>query len=298
MSPYRSLTPWSPGLLRSGALFDGDDHLLHVTSTRVQHEYQRFPYAEIRSLTLTHRPLWTTSRILWLAAQAILFLLAVFTGHFFLAVFPILCFFLILPHIIGGQRCRARLLTLSGEWTLLGLSTKRAADQALPQIIDRIQAAQADLPAVPHGLPLVTPSTAPIVSSNPRALWFALSATLLLAVFSTATFSRLPNSRAALFSLQCLLFPTTLLLAIALWNRARRYQIFPPILIVVTVLDTLLHIVYVALEFRRPTFSLDLAQFTLLLQSWQNVLLAVALGWRIFGAALAAWIGYSSKDPA
>ena len=298
MSPYRPLTSWSPGVLRSGALYDGDDHLLHVISTRVQHEYQRFPYAEIRSVTLTHQPFWTDTRIIWLAGQAILFLLLVLTSHFLNAILPLLGLLLGLPSILAGPRCRARLLTLSGEWTLLGLSTKRAADQALPHILSRIQSAQSDLPTVPHSLPLITPGTAPIVSSSPRALWFALSATLLLAVITTVSFSRLPNARDALLSLQLFLFPTTLFIAIALWTRATRHQIVPPILIVVTVLDTLLHLVYVALEFRRPTFSLDLAQLTLQLQSWQNVLLAVAIGWRLFAAALAAWIGYSAKDAA
>lgn len=298
MSLYRPLTPWSPGLLRSGALYDGDDHLLHVTSTRVQHQYQRFPYAEIRSLTLTHLPLWTTSRILWLAASALLFLLALFTGRFALTALPLLSLLLILPSIIRGQRYRARLLTLSGEWTLLALSSKRAADQAVPQVLARIQAAQADLPAIPNSLPLITPSADPLASSHPRTLWYVLSGTLLLAALVTTLSVLFSAVREAIFTLQFLLFPTTLFLALALWSRTRHYQAVPPILVVVTILDTLLHLVYVALAFRGPTFSLEFAQLTLQFYNWKSALLATAIGWRLFAAALAGWIGYSAKDPA
>ena len=298
MSLYRPLTPWSPGLLRSGALYDGDDHLLHVTSTRVQHQYQRFPYAEIRSLTLTHLPLWTTSRILWLAASALLFLLALFTGRFALTALPLLSLLLILPSIIRGQRYRARLLTLSGEWTLLALSSKRAAEQAVPQVLARIQAAQADLPAIPNSLPLITPSADPLASSHPRTLWYVLSGTLLLAALVTTLSVLFSAVREAIFTLQFLLFPTTLFLALALWSRTRHYQAVPPILVVVTILDTLLHLVYVALAFRGPTFSLEFAQLTLQFYNWKSALLATAIGWRLFAAALAGWIGYSAKDPA
>ena len=298
MSLYRPLTPWSPGLLRSGALFDGDDHLLHVTSTRVQHQYQRFPYAEIRSLTLTHLPLWTTSRILWLAASALLFLLALFTGRFALTALPLLSLLLILPSIIRGQRYRARLLTLSGEWTLLALSSKRAADQAVPQVLARIQAAQADLPAIPNALPLITPSADPLASSHPRTLWYVLSGTLILAALVTALSVLFSAVREAIFTLQFLLFPTTLFLALALWSRTRHYQAVPPILVVVTILDALLHLAYVALAFRGPTFSLEFAQLTLQFYNWKSALLATAIGWRLFAAALAGWIGYSAKDPA
>ncbi len=298
MSPYRPLTPWSPGVLRSGALYDGDDHLLHVTSTRVQQEYQRFPYAEIRSLTLTHLPLWTTPRIVWLAASALLFLLALLTGRFVFTALPLLSLLASLPSLIRGQRCRARLLTLSGEWTLLALSTKRATDQALPHILGRVQAAQAGLPTVPNSLPPITPSSAPDLSSHSRTLWYTLSATLLVTALSTVLSARFTGAREVLITLQIFLFPTTLLLAIALWSRARVYQVVPPILIVITILDALLHLVYVALEFRRPTFSLELAQLTLQFENWRNVLLAVAIGWRLFAAALAGWIGYSAEDPA
>ena len=299
MSPYRPLTPWSPGVLRSGALYDGDDHLLHVTSSRVQHEYQRFPYAEIRSLTLTHLPLWTPDRIIWLAASALSFLLALLTGRFGFTALPLLSLLAILPSLIRGQRCRARLLTLSGEWALLALSTKRAADQALPQILGRVQAAQAGLPAVAqNGLPPINPGAVPVVSTHPSALWYALSATLLFTALSTVLSARFAGAREVLITLQIFLFPTTLFLAIALWSRARRYQVVPPILIVVTILDTLLHLVYVALEFRRPTFSLELAQLTLQFENWRKFLLAVAIGWRLFTAALAGWIGYSSEDKA
>lgn len=298
MSLYRPLTPWSPGLLRSGALYDGDDHLLHVTSTRVQHEYQRFPYAEIRSLTLTHLPLWTTSRILWLAASALLFLLALFTGRFALTALPLLSLLLILPSIIRGQRCRARLLTLSGEWTLLALSTKNAASQALPQILSRVQDAQNELPAIPIGLPLFTPSAAPVVSSHPRNLWYTLSATLIFTALATVLSVRFGAARDALLTLQLFLFPTTLFVALALWSRTRRYQAIPPILVVVTILDALLHLAYVALAFRGPTFSLEFAQLTLQFYNWKSALLATAIGWRLFAAALAGWIGYSAKDPA
>ncbi|MCX6604406.1 MAG: hypothetical protein NTV52_12525 [Acidobacteria bacterium] len=298
MSPYRPLTPWSPGLLRSGALYDGDDHLLHVTSSRVQHEYQRFPYSEIRSLTLTHLPLWSTPRIVWLAVSALLFLLALVTGRFGFTALPLLSLLAILPSIIRGQRCRARLLTLAGEWTLPALSTKRAADQAVPQILARIQAAQADLPAIPSGLPVITPNAAPVVASHPANLWYALSATLIFTALSIVLTARFGGARDALLTLQLFLFPTTLLLAIALWSRARRYQIVPPVLVVVTILDVLLNLVYIALEFRGPTFSLELAQLTLQFQNWKNALLAAAIGWRIFAAALAAWIGHSAEDPA
>ena len=298
MSLYRPLTPWSPGLLRSGALYDGDDHLLHVTSTRVQHQYQRFPYAEIRSLTLTHLPLWTTSRILWLAASALLFLLALFTGRFALTALPLLCLLLILPSIIRGQRCRARLLTLSGEWTLLALSTKNAASQALPQILSHVQDAQNDLPAIPIGLPLFTPSAAPVVSSHPRNLWYTLSATLIFTALATVLSVRFDGARDALLTLQLFLFPTTLFVALALCSRTRHYQAVPPILVVVTILDALLHLAYVALAFRGPTFSLEFAQLTLQFYNWKSALLATAIGWRLFAAALAGWIGYSAKDPA
>lgn len=298
MSLYRPLTPWSPGLLRSGALYDGDDHLLHVTSTRVQHQYQRFPYAEIRSLTLTHLPLWTTSRILWLAASALLFLLALFTGRFALTALPLLCLLLILPSIIRGQRCRARLLTLSGEWTLLALSTKNAASQALPQILSHVQDAQNDLPAIPIGLPLFTPSAAPVVSSHPRNLWYTLSATLIFTALATVLSVRFDGARDALLTLQLFLFPTTLFVALALWSHTHHYQAVPPILVVVTILDALLHLAYVALAFRGPTFSLEFAQLTLQFYNWKSALLATAIGWRLFAAALAGWIGYSAKDPA
>jgi len=285
-------------VLRSGALYDGDDHLLHVTSTRVQHEYQRFPYAEIRSLTLTRLPLWTIPRILWLAASALLFLLAMFTGRFGFTAVPLLSLLAILPSVIRGQRCRARLLTLSGEWTLLALSTKRAADQALPQILGRVQAAQTDLPAIPNGPPLITPSEVPVVPTHPTALWYTLSATLLFTALSTVLSVRFAGAREALITLQLLLFPTTLFLAIALWSRTRRYQVVPPILVLIAILDTLFHLVYFGVELRPPTSSLELAQLTLLSQDWRNVLLALAIGWRLFATALAAWIGYSAKDQA
>lgn len=299
MSAYRPIGRWSPGLLRSGALFDGGDHLLHVTSSHVQHSYQRFPYAEIRALTLTSQPLWTTARIAWLVSSALFLFFATLSGspalRIVLALLPACALAFGVWSLLQGPRCHVRLISLSGDWPLLAVSTLRAANETLPVIRAQVQAAQSNLP-VPDGLPALTPAPEQTPYQHPANLWYALSGTLLVGALLLIAYTRIEAVRTPLLTLAVLLFPTLLLIAAALWNRTRRFQAVAAAVLVATVVDGLITLIAVLIDSRLPTFLFSTAQLILQFKNNQPLLLAAAVAWRLFAAALTAWIARQNQE--
>jgi len=76
----------------------------------------------------------------------------------------------------------------------------------------------------------------------------------------------------------------------------RRYEAVAAALVAAMVLDLLLFLFFLLLEWRRPTFSLTLAELTLAAQQWQKVALAAAIGWRVVGAAAAGWVAQQGGE--
>jgi hypothetical protein len=300
MSEYRRLTTaWSPGWLRSATLFDGGDHLLQVTSLRVQHEYQRFPYAEIRAITVTETPLWTPGRVVRLLAFLILFLLAMLPSllalRVALAVVPGTLLLLQLWSLLQGRRCEARLISLSGEWPLRGVGTMRAVAEAVPQIVAKVQAAQAGL-AQPAVMPALAPGKVETPYRHPRELGWTVAATLILSALLIVVYTLRPDARTEIWNVAMFLVPGALTMAIAWWRMLQRFQTVAAAVVAATVVDLLLFCFFLLLEWRRPTFSLTLAQITLAAQQWQAVAVAAAIGWRVVAAAAVGWVAQQGGE--
>lgn len=294
MSEYRKLTGWSPGWVRSAALYDGGDHLLQVTSLRVQHEYQRFPYAEIRAITVTEAPLWTTGRVVRLLVFTLLLLLAMLPANvgarIVLGVIPAVLLILQVWSLAQGRRCVARLISLSGEWPLRGLGTMRAVAEAVPQILERVQAAQAGLPRQ-AAMPVLQPGQAEKTHQHPRDLGWVLAATLLLSALLIVVYAAVQKeARGEIWNIAMFLAPGALAIGVAWWRRLARYRAVAAALVAAMGVDLLLFGVYLLLEWRPPTFSLTLAELTLAAQGLQKILLSAAIGWRVVGAAVAGWV--------
>jgi len=299
VSEYRMLTGWSPGWLRSAALYDGGDHLLQVTSLRVQHEYQRFPYAEMRAITVAEAPLWTTGRIVRLLVFTLLLVLAMLPAQVgvrvALAFLPATLLILQLWSLAQGKRCVARVISLSGEWPLRGLGTMRAAAEAVPQILTRVQEAQAGL-ARPAVMPTLVPGKAEKAYRHPRELGWAVAGTLILSALLIVVYSARPEMRTEIWNIAVFLIPGALTTAIAWWRMLRRHEVVAAALVAAMVVDLLLFGFFLLLEWRRPTFSLTLAELTLAAQQWQKVALAAAIGWRVVGAAVAGWVAQQGDE--
>lgn len=299
MSEYRLLTGWSPGWLRSAALYDGGDHLLQVTSLRVQHEYQRFPYAEMRAITVTEAPLWTTGRVVRLLVFTLLLVLAMLPAQVALrvglAIVPGTLFLLQLWSLAQGRRCVARVISLSGEWPLRGLGTMRAAAEAMPQILNKLQAAQAGLPR-PAVMPALLPGKMEKAHRHPRELGWAVAATLVLSALLIVVYWTRADARKEIWNVAIFLVPGALTATIAWWRMLRRYETVAAALVAAMVVDLLLFVFFLLLEWRRPTFSLTLAELTLAAQQWQKVALATAIGWRVVGAAAAGWVAQQGGE--
>lgn len=299
MSEYRMLTGWSPGWLRSAALYDGGDHLLQVTSLRVQHEYQRFPYAEMRAITLTEAPLWTTARVVRLLAFSLFLVLAMLPAQVVLRVglasVPGTLLLLQVWSLAQGRRCVARVISLSGEWPLRGLGTMRSATEALPQILERVQSAQAGL-ARTAVMPALVPLKVEEAYRHPRELGWAVSGTLILSALLIVLYGARQEARTEIWNAALFVAPGVLTMGIAWWRALRRYEAVAATMVAVMVVDLLLFVFFLLLEWRRPTFSLTLAQLTLAAQQWQTVALAAAIGWRVMGAAAAGWVAQQGGE--
>lgn len=299
MSEYRRLTDWSPGWLRSAALYDGGDHLLQVTSLRVQHEYQRFPYAEIRAITVTEAPLWTTGRVVRLLVFTLLLVLAMLPANvglrIGLALAPATLLLLQGWSLLQGRRCVARIISLSGEWPLRGLGTMRAVAEAVPQILNRVEEAQAGLPRL-AAMPVVDPGKTERAHRHPRELGWALAGTLLLSAILIVVYAARQEARTEIWNVALFVVPGALAVGIAWWVMLRRYRMVAGAVVAAMVLDLLLFVFYLLLDWRRPTFSLTMAELTLAAQSWQKTLLAAAIGWRLVASALAGWVSQQGGE--
>ncbi len=293
------LTGWSPGWLRSAALYDGGDHLLQVTSLRVQHEYQRFPYSEMRAITVTEAPLWTTARIVRLLVFTLMLVLAMLPAQVGLrvglAIVPGTLLMLQVWSLAQGRRCVARVISLSGEWPLRGLGTMRAAAEAVPQILNKVQIAQAGLtrPAV---MPVLVPGKVEKAYRHPRELGWAVAGTLILSALLIVAYSAWQDTRTEIWNVAIFVVPGALTATIAWWRMLRRHQMVAAALVAAMVLDVLLFGFFLLLEWRRPTFSLTLAELTLAAQQWQKVALAAAIGWRVVGATAAGWVAQQGGE--
>ncbi|MFN9460757.1 MAG: hypothetical protein ACK6D7_25795 [Acidobacteriota bacterium] len=294
MSEYRMLTGWSPGWLRSAALYDGGDHLLQVTSLRLQHEYQRFPYTEIRAISVAEAPLWTgwrVARLVVLALSTGLALLPAQLGlRVGLALLPATLLVLQIWSIGRGRRCVARLISLSGEWPLPGLGTRRAVEEAVPRILERVQAAQAGLPR-PEAMPVLLAGAAERTYRPVRGLGWATAGALLLSAALILVYRNWPALQVEIWSAAVFLVPATLTTSIAWWRTLRRRRVAAAALTGLLVLDLLLFLLFLGLvEWRRPSSSLTLAEWSLAAQSWEGLAAAVAVGWRVAAAAAAGWV--------
>jgi hypothetical protein len=299
MSEYRMLTGWSPGWVRSAALYDGGDHLLQVNSLRVQHEYQRFPYAEIRAITVTEAPLWTTGRVVRLLVFTLLVVLAMLPAkpgvRVALAFLPATLLLLQAWSLLQGRRCVARVISLSGDWPLRGLGTMQAVAEAMPLILERVQAAQAGLPRQAM-MPVIEAGKSEAAYRHPRELGWVLAGTLLLSALLIVLYSARPETRQEIWNIAIFVGPGALTVAIAWWRMLRRHQTVAAALVATIVVDLLLFLFYLLLEWRRPTFSLTLAELTLMALGWQKVALAAAIGWRVVAAALAGWVAQQRDE--
>jgi hypothetical protein len=274
MSEYRMLTGWSLGWLRSTALYDGGDHLLQVTLLGLQHQYERIPYKEIRAVTVAEAPRWTGGRLARLLGFAVLTGLALLPARaglrVGLALLPAALLVLQIWSISQGRRCLARVISLSGERPLPGLGTMRAAAQAMPQILERVQAAQAGLPR-PETMPVFLPGGAGEAYRPQRGLGWGTAVVLLLSAAFVLIYRAWPTSL-GIGSTVVFLKLGTLTTAVAWLQMLRRNRGVAAVVVGLVVVDLAVSLL----------FS-ELVEW----QRWQAAAAAAAVGWRVTAAAVA-----------
>ena len=133
----RLLTPreWSP--LRYAELWQEEDHLLYVHSSRFSDRYARYRFRDIQGFVLTEFPLWTAGRAAWLGTSLFftVILLLLPRGPWKLwALFPGIFFVWAVFYLARGPRCRLVLHTAVTTITLEAIRTMAQARIVMPEL--------------------------------------------------------------------------------------------------------------------------------------------------------------------
>lgn len=153
----RLLLPREWGPLGYAELWQEDDSLLYVNSSRFSDRYARYRFRDIQAFVLTEYPLWNTWRIWWLALSTsftVTLLLAPPRWWKLFAVLPGVFFVWVIVYLSRGPRCRLVLHTAVSTITLEAVNTMAQARAVLPELRRLVEGAQGRL--APDGF-TVTP---------------------------------------------------------------------------------------------------------------------------------------------
>lgn len=169
MTNRRLLLPREWGPIRYAELWQEDDALLYVNSSRFSDRYARFRFRDIQAFVLTEFPLWNMWRACWLGISAFftLVLALVPKGPWKAsALLPGLFLLWAIIYLARGPRCRLVLHTAVSTITLEAVKTMAQARAVLPELRMLTEGAQGRL--APDGLTVVDMPAAPVVVATPQ----------------------------------------------------------------------------------------------------------------------------------
>ena len=167
---------WSP--LRYSELWQEDDALFYVHSSRFSDRYAHYRWRDIQAFVLTEYPLWNGFRAAWLGISFFftLVLLLAPPGAWKLgALFPGVFLVWAVAYLLRGPRCRLVLHTAVSTVTLEAVRTMAQARRVMPELRRMTEGAQGRL--APDGLTVMAMPQAPEPIAPPN------STPLLLHVF-------------------------------------------------------------------------------------------------------------------
>lgn len=189
----RLLLPRERGPLRYAELWQEDDALLYVYSSRFSEKYARFRFRDIQAFVLTEYPLWNGWKAWWLGGTGgLTAMLAVLPPQWWklFALLPGAFFVWAAAYMARGPRCRLAMHTAVSTVTLEAVKTARQARMALPELRRLTEAAQGRLSADGMTVEAVGPGAAPAaaVRDTTPLLAYLLFGTLLLHALALAGF--------------------------------------------------------------------------------------------------------------
>jgi hypothetical protein len=179
--------------LRYAELWQQDDTLLAVHSSRFTDRYARYRFRDIQALVLTEFPLWNAWRAAWLGVSfffTVVLLLAPRGAWKFWALLPAAVLLHATLYLLRGPRCRLVLHTAVSTVTLEAVRTMTQARLLLPELRRLIESAQGRL--APDGLTVLTlpaaPSPPPPTPANTPLLLHVFFGMLVVHALSVAGF--------------------------------------------------------------------------------------------------------------
>jgi hypothetical protein len=156
----------------------------------------------------------------------------------------------------------------------------RAAAEAMPQILERVQAAQAGLPR-PETMPVLLPSAAGKAYRPPRGLGWGTAVALLMSAALIVIYRAWPATRPGIWNMAVFLVPGTLTTAVAWWRTLRRRRGVAAVVVGLLVVELVVFLLFLGLvEWQR----------------WQGVAAWVAVGWRVAAAAVAVGVAQQREE--
>ena len=165
----RLLLPRERGPLRYAELWQEDDALIYVHSSRFSERYARYLFRDIQALVLTEFPAWNEWRTAWLGLSfffTAVLLLAPRGWWKLPALLPGVSLLWAAAYLLRGPRCRLVLHTAVSTITLEAVRTMAQARKAVPELRSLIESAQGRL--APDGLTVMPPPIAPEPMAEPR----------------------------------------------------------------------------------------------------------------------------------
>lgn len=167
----RLLLPREWGPLRYAELWQEDDALLYVYSSRFSDKYTRYRFRDIQAFVLTEHPLWNGWKACWLGGTGgLTAVLATLPPHWWklFALLPGVFFVWAIAYMARGPRCRLVMHTAVSTVTIEAVKTAAQARVALPELRRLTESAQGRLSADGMTVEAVGPGAAPAEADGGR----------------------------------------------------------------------------------------------------------------------------------
>ncbi|MBV9462609.1 MAG: hypothetical protein JO317_00120 [Verrucomicrobiae bacterium] len=154
---YRRLPGRGISFLVRESLWEGPDHLLHVTSSGYTEDYKRLYFCDVQAMTVTR----TDAYWIWIFVFGMPLLTLLFPllfvkdagGRVALAVFSGLFGFALLVHALRGPTCKFRVCTPAQDLTAGQVTRVGAARRLMARVGPKILQVQAQIQAPPSAPP-------------------------------------------------------------------------------------------------------------------------------------------------
>lgn len=189
----RLLLPRERGPLRYAELWQEDDALLYVNSSRFSERYRRYRFRDIQAFVLTEYPLWNGWKACWVGGTGgLTAMLGALPPQWWklFALLPGVFFVWAIVYMARGRRCRLAMHTAVSTVTLEAVKTARQARVALPELRRLTEEAQGRLSADGTTVEAVGPGAAATeyARNTTPLLAYLLFGTMLLHALALAGF--------------------------------------------------------------------------------------------------------------